>query len=228
MSSIFTGSKLSYFPIPGRGESVRLALAMAGAEFMDNRVPFKEWATLKPSTPWGSMPILLLADGTQLSQQRSLLRFIGRMSGLYPEDPMAACHCDEVMDVLDDLQNSLNAVGRGMEQKEKGEARAAAAAADGPIGLLLGKIDAFAAAHGTGGHVVGGSMTVADIMIATVVANACSGFFDGVPADTIKLYPNIQAVRKTVMTDPAVVAWYAKRGDEVSPSEKFIRDVALL
>lgn len=37
--------KLSYFPIRGRAEAIRIVFAVAGVEFEDNRVGPKEWFT---------------------------------------------------------------------------------------------------------------------------------------------------------------------------------------
>lgn len=37
--------KLSYFPIRGRGEAIRIVFTVAGVEFEDVRVGPKEWFT---------------------------------------------------------------------------------------------------------------------------------------------------------------------------------------
>ena len=42
----------------------------------------------KPTTPWGSMPYLVLADGTVLGQSHALFRLIGKATGLYPDDAL--------------------------------------------------------------------------------------------------------------------------------------------
>eukprot|EP00966_Prymnesium_polylepis_P135460 3131233-Prymnesium_polylepis.1 len=111
--------KLSYFPLTGRGEACRLALHVKGVPFTDDRVPFPQWGTTKPTTPWMSMPVLTLADGTIAGQQRAILRFIGKQLDLYPKDDLLALRCDEMLDVLDDLQGKINAAGQGKEQAEK-------------------------------------------------------------------------------------------------------------
>lgn len=183
----------------------------------------KDWAALKPTTPWGSLPTLELSDGKQIGQLRSLLRFVGRVAALYPQDPLLACRVDEIMDVIDDAAMAIMKVGEGSEQAAKEAARTEAAGPEGSLGATLGKVDAFIAANGSGGHTVGSSISVADLMIATMLANICSGFFDGVPNSTIERYANIQAVRKTVMSNPKIVAHYAARpADQVTPFENFM------
>jgi len=53
-----TKPKLMYFDAPvSRGEECRLALHVAGVEFEDVRVKRDEWPKLKPTTPYGSVPV---------------------------------------------------------------------------------------------------------------------------------------------------------------------------
>ena len=40
--------KLTYFPFAGPAEPVRMALAMTGQPWEDNRIPFAEFPTMKP------------------------------------------------------------------------------------------------------------------------------------------------------------------------------------
>mmetsp|Transcript_17271 Transcript_17271/g.44867 ORF Transcript_17271/g.44867 Transcript_17271/m.44867 type:complete len:101 (+) Transcript_17271:100-402(+) len=65
------------------------------------------------------MPYLTLPDGTKFGQARAILRYIGKHTGLYPEDPLAALRVDELMDALDEYQGIVNAVGQGLPQEEK-------------------------------------------------------------------------------------------------------------
>ena len=51
--------KLTYFDFHGgRGEPARLALAIGGIDFEDDRVPFADWPRRKPGTPFGGLPVL--------------------------------------------------------------------------------------------------------------------------------------------------------------------------
>lgn len=204
-------SKLSYFPMPGRAEAIRIALVAAGVKFTDERIPPPSWPALKATTPWGSMPFLSLADGTVLAQSNTILRFIGKKTGTYPEDPLAAARVDEVMDVLADLGTKINAVGRGLEQEAKNAERAKAIA-EGPCFDILAKLDAFVAANGSDGHSVGAELTVADFLLFSATCVLVSGFYDGVPPTCLDAHKNIQAVRKMVATTPAIVAFYDGEG----------------
>ena len=209
--SVLTGSKLIYFGIPGRGEAVRLALAIGGVEFEDKRVPFQAWGKVKPTTPWGTVPVLELADGSQLAQARSILRFVGKATGLYPPEPLLAQRVDELMDALEDLDAAITSAGRGLPKDEQEVARLAAVSEGGAVYSFLAKIDAFIQAHGSGGYAVGAEMNIASILTFVTLGRAVGGVFFGVPPTVCDPFPNIQAVRRTVGSDPAVVAWYDAR-----------------
>jgi glutathione S-transferase len=85
---------LTYFDIFGRAEPMRMALAHAGADWDERRVTGAEWVALKPTIKSGSMPILDLSDGSQLSESLAILRYICANNGYIPEDNMDAYWVD--------------------------------------------------------------------------------------------------------------------------------------
>jgi prostaglandin-H2 D-isomerase / glutathione transferase len=210
------GAKLTYFGIPGRGEALRLALAIGGVEFEDKRVPFPAWGKVKPTTPWGTLPVLELADGSQLAQARSILRYIGRHTGLYPADPLAAQRVDELMDALEDLAATITSVGQGLPKEEQEAARLTAVSEGGAIYDALANIDAFIEANGQGGYAIGSEMNIASILMFTTLGRLVGGVFYGVPPTVIDPFPNIMAVRKTVGSNSAVAEWYSARIEQIS------------
>jgi len=56
--SILANSTFTYFNLAGKGDATRLALLHGGIPYTDNRVTFPDWAALKPSTPFGQLPII--------------------------------------------------------------------------------------------------------------------------------------------------------------------------
>merc|ERR1711868_215988 len=50
--------KLTYFNLRGRAEPTRMLLAYGGIEFEDCRVANEGWMSLKPKTPYGSLPVM--------------------------------------------------------------------------------------------------------------------------------------------------------------------------
>ena len=70
--------KLTYFNIRGRGELARLVFAAAGQEFIDHRIDYPDWPALKPTTPFGSLPLLdITEDGKTVRLAQSVTIGIG-------------------------------------------------------------------------------------------------------------------------------------------------------
>ena len=93
-----------YFDSPGRAEATRTLLHIAGVEFTDTRFAGKDWPTIKPTTPLGSVPLLKIDDFTHC-QSISMARYAAKLAGWYPEDPVEALKSDEVADTLNELMS---------------------------------------------------------------------------------------------------------------------------
>jgi glutathione S-transferase len=119
----------------GRGEIARLALAIGGVEFEDERVPTSEWRAFKSKTPFGALPTLEV-DGHVITQSNTINRYTGKLAKLYPVDMLQAAYCDEVMDALEDIVGqvvSTFAISDEVEKKAKRE----------PEGVLVGSKSAL-------------------------------------------------------------------------------------
>ena len=79
--------KFYYFDLYARGEPIRMALHLSGAQWEDIRLTGPSWAEKKPTARFGQMPILELDDGTQLVQTAAILHYIGAKYGLIPAEP---------------------------------------------------------------------------------------------------------------------------------------------
>lgn len=221
---LLKGSTLSYFNIPGRGESSRLMFAILDVEYENKVVPFSEWGGLKSTVPWGGLPMLELADGRKIGQQRAILRSLGRAAGLYPlPDIFQTMRVDEILDSVEDLVQITNDTGKGMDTEAKVAARKESAE-KGAIYAKLAEVDAFIAMNGKGGYAVGESLSLADVQIFSITSNVTCGFFDGVLPDTLKPFANIQGVRKTVSSHPAVKKYFADMGEDISSLRTHYRD----
>merc|ERR1712210_381795 len=58
--------KLVYFDLEGRGELIRLLLHAGNIDFEDFRFGFGDWPKHKPTTPFGSVPVLFW-DGEEMA-----------------------------------------------------------------------------------------------------------------------------------------------------------------
>merc|ERR1711913_186459 len=102
--------KLTYFDLRARAEPCRLLLAYGGLQYEDERIPppwepASTWGTLKPTTPFGQLPLLKWGDEV-ICQSMACARFIAREVGLAGNTNMESAQVDEIIDVIQDLINA--------------------------------------------------------------------------------------------------------------------------
>lgn len=201
--------RLHYFDMHGgRGEVARLVLSSAGIDFEDVRISFPEWPAAKADTPFGVIPVLEV-DGYPLSQSNTINRYVGKLAGLYPSDPLEAAFCDEVMDAVEDVAVRVTATF-GLDEQAKKAARAELSA--GVIPRYYGRLAKVLEERGTGWF-AGGAMTVADLKVFLQIRHVKSGNLDHVPASLIDgIAPALKAHFERVDADPRVRAYYEPRG----------------
>ncbi len=82
--------ELCYFNIKGKAESARLAFAYASVPFTDTRVNFEQMKEMKETLPFGQLPTLKIGGSVTVCQSGAILRYAGKLSGLYPSEPLEA------------------------------------------------------------------------------------------------------------------------------------------
>jgi glutathione S-transferase len=204
--------KLTYFDFHGgRGEVARIALHMAGIPFEDDRVKPADWPAKKPATPFGGLP-LLEVDGKQVAQSNGINRFVGKLAGLYPEDPFQAACCDEVMDAVEEIGTKLNATMQLPNGEEKRKRRQELA--DGPIPFYLRALAERLALRG-GTWFADDRITVADLKVFLLIRHLKSGVLDHIPTDLPdRVAPALVQHCNRAKTDARIKAYYAMRGIE--------------
>ena len=199
--------KLSYFDTHGgRGEPARLALAIGGVAFDDHRFSFPEFGEVRKTTPFGQVPVLHVGD-VQVTQCDSILRYAGKLAGLYPTDPLQALYCDEVMYVVEEANVKLGPTFRMTGEEQKA---ARLALVNGSMPVYLAWLQAQLQAHG-GEYFADNRLTVADLKVLVDVRGLNSGRFDHIPTNLVEtVAPALNAHAQRIAALPAVVAYYAK------------------
>ena len=202
-----TQLKLTYFDFHGgRGEPARLALAIGGIAFEDHRFSYAEFAEVRKATPFGQVPTLHV-DGAQITQCDSILRYAGKLAGLYPTDPFQALLCDEVMYVVEEAGVKIGPTFR-MSGEEQKAARLALVNSSMPV--YLGWLQSQLLAHG-GEYFADNRLTIADLKVFVDVRGLNSGRLDHIPTDLVeKVAPALNAHMQRIANTPAVAAYYAK------------------
>lgn len=202
--------KVTYFSWPpGRGEPIRLALIIGGIKFTDERLTEEEWPAVKPTTPWGTLPVLTLSCGAKIGQTRAALRYVGIKVGLYPSDTFQAALVESMIDALEDIISKVDSLGANLLGENKVLAYAEALAKGGAIYVMYEKVEHFIEEHGLGGHCVGSTLTIADLFLFIVSGHVVGGYYDGVPNNALDVpFPHVLGTRKNVRKHAAVNKWY--------------------
>jgi glutathione S-transferase len=197
--------KLTYFDAPAsRGEECRLALHLAGVDFEDVRVKGADWPALKPTTPYGGMPIYELPGRPRLAHANAILGLIGREHGLHPSDLFEAARHEGMMQHVEDLRAAVAPTLR-MADPEKKVAREALAKG------YLPAWGAFAEQNIASEPFFGGAkLHVVDLKIFMAVRWFAGGTVDHVPANIFSPYRKLVGVYEAVREHAGIKAWYAK------------------
>lgn len=197
--------QLHYFNFPGRAGSIRDCLKISGIQFEDIHIAYDQFRELKETDqlPFGALPLLDLetAEGAiRSAQSNAILRFVGRMSALYPEsDPIKALKVDEAMDLAEDIYNVLAPSMAENDEEKKLAMRKKLAQVTLPI--WLGYLERLLVANGNTGFIVGDSLSVADLKLYWMADMFTNGNLDGVPTSILDSYKSIIAWRDNIAAE---------------------------
>ncbi len=201
--------KLSYFDFPGgRGEDCRLALHIAGIEFEDNRVQFQDWPGMKPTTPFGALPVLEVQGKRPVAQSNAILELIGRQHGLLPDDPFEAARHVAVLNVVEEIRGTALATSEIKDEQQKKAAREK---------LASGRLKHWCQnmENQIDGPFVGGEqISVADLKLYVFMGFIKSGKFDHVPASYFGPCAQLETLYGAVAAHPQVAGWQARFSPE--------------
>jgi glutathione S-transferase len=143
----------------------------------------------------------------QVTQSDAILRYVGKLAGLYPTDPMQALLCDEVMYVVEEAGVKL---GPSFRMTGDAQREARLALVNGSMPVYLAWLQSQLLAHG-GEYFAENRLTVADLKVFVDVRGLNSGRLDHVPTDLVeKLAPLLNAHMQRIAQLPAVAQYYAK------------------
>jgi prostaglandin-H2 D-isomerase / glutathione transferase len=196
-------TSLTYFDFDGsRGLECRLALTAAGVAFDDNRVNREQWAALKPTVPFGAMPVLD-HNGRKLAQSTAILRYVGGTHAMHPADAWTAAEHDALMHSVEDLRHKMP--GAGLSDDDKKSAREAFGAG------WLTQWAATVEARIAGPFIEGATLNVADIKLYVILRAFFSNTYDHIPGSFFDSYPKIKALYAAVDGHAGIKAYFASR-----------------
>jgi len=101
--------ELKYFFFRGHAEALRLLLAFTQTPFVDTRVDFTDWPSLKAHTPQAKLPVLV-EDGRTICQAMAIARHIARVKNIYGNTEDEMTRADELAETVCEFRERFAAI----------------------------------------------------------------------------------------------------------------------
>ncbi|EFJ52619.1 hypothetical protein VOLCADRAFT_85784 [Volvox carteri f. nagariensis] len=152
--------KLHYFELPGRAETCPLCLTIGKVPFKEIIYDANKWPDHKPRMPFGQVPVLELEDGRMLTQSSAIDRYVAKLAGLYPDDPLQAALADQaVFQMADIFQLFTPTLQMPLEEKVKAQQEILATKAKEKLLQLSGLLETC------GEYVAGDKLSYGDVSV---------------------------------------------------------------
>ncbi|XP_036147084.1 glutathione S-transferase-like [Monomorium pharaonis] len=193
--------KLIYFPVTALGEPIRFLFNYAEIDFVDERFEIEDWPKLKPTMPFGKVPVLEV-DGKKIDQSVAICRYLAKQCGLAGKDDWEALLIDAAVDTIHDLRANIAAFSYEKNEEAKTEKLKAAKET---VPFYLERLDAQVQENG--GYFVGGALSWADFTFVGLLDYMNHMMKENI----IEKYENLKQLQKTVEEVPAIKRWLEKR-----------------
>lgn len=196
--------KLIYFNGRGLGEPLRWLLAYMGEKFEDFRFPREEWPSIKPTTPFGKVPVLEI-NGKMAAQSIALARYLGKQAGLGGKDAWEDLQIDIVVDHFADFRHELALLKIMTEKDEKIKAEKKERFVKETVPFFMKRFDIIVKENA--GYVANGKQSWGDIYFICMadVFSKYMGF------DLLAPYSNLVALQKRIVSIPEIKVWIDNR-----------------
>ncbi len=198
----FTSLRLRYFSFPGRAEPIRDTLRIGHIDFEDENLTPDQFRDCRAAgeLPFGGLPVLVVEkreDSQCVAQSNAILRFAGRLAGLYPVDlPLQALKVDEALDMGEDINCLIGPSLREPDAERK--IRMRRELSEETLPFWIGCLDRLLIENGSTGFIVGSSLTVADLKLYWIIEWLTMGILDGIPTSLVDGLENVMTWRKNV------------------------------
>ncbi|KRT81981.1 Glutathione S-transferase [Oryctes borbonicus] len=190
--------KLTYFDIRGLGEPIRYLLKYSGINFEDDRISFDDWPKLKPSMPFGQMP--LITEGARSCHQSVVIgRYIAKRAKLTGSNDWEDLEIDAVVDTVNDLRQKIGAYY--FESNPEHKERLKATLLNETIPFYMQRLENIAQENS--GYLAVRKLTWADFFFAAIID--LMSYFSGM--DLLKDRPYLQTIKNKVDNLPAIKKW---------------------
>ena len=131
------------------------------------------------------------------AQSNAILRFAGRLSGLYPVDnPVQALKVDEALDLGEDINDLLGPSLHEQDMEKKLAMRKVLA--EETLPFWADCFERLLVANGNTGFIVGDSLSVADLKLYWIIDFLTNGSLDGIPTSLLDNFATVMSWRRNV------------------------------
>ncbi|GJQ68770.1 hypothetical protein Trydic_g17297 [Trypoxylus dichotomus] len=194
--------KVTYFNGRGLAETIRYLLTYGNIDFEDVRIERDDWPALKPSTPFGQMP-LYEEKGKVIGQSIAIARYLAKKVNLTGDNDWENMEIDALGDTLTDLRIKI-APAYTESDPEKKEALKKTLLTE-TIPYYLDRLEKLTTENS--GYLAANKLTWVDIYFAV----ALDVFLVFLGVNLLENYSGLLNLKKTVEELPALKAWIASR-----------------
>jgi len=199
---------LTYFNYRSAGEISRWVFAAANQPYNDVRISTDgdraEWQKLKPTTPFGQMPILEV-DGVKLCQSNAIAHYLAREFGLAGKSSLDQARVTMIVECAGDVLKAGLQVFMESDEGKKVELRNKF---ENDLKTWQKCFDQFLTDNHDTGYFVGDSLSLADIVYAVLMERlGIDGHFE----THLDEFPRLKQLNENVRSYPTIAEWIAKR-----------------
>ncbi|XP_075215811.1 glutathione S-transferase-like [Lycorma delicatula] len=194
--------KLTYFPVKALAEPIRWLLSYLDIEFEDYRFEREQWPSIKPSTPFGKVPVLEV-DGKKLHQSVALSRYYGKKAGLAGKDEWEDLMIDIAVDTLNDFRQAI--ASWFYDPIDDSKLSKYEPLMKETVPYYLNKFEEHIKENG--GYLANGKLSWGDIYFVAIIDYL--NFM--LQLDITEKHQYMTALRDKVVNIPKIKAWIAKR-----------------
>jgi len=215
---------LCYFGIEGRAGPIRNACAIGKVPYEDKIVKPVDWPKMKLKLAYGQLPVLVFGDIT-INQSTDILRYVSKLAGLYPEDPVAALQVDSLISNMTQVidETVVMTMSKKIEKAKALKMRSEFLdKKEGRLGIFLEKLDLQIGVSSTG-YLFEFGLSGADLQLFMIVCHLSTGQTEGIPKTYIRdNFANLDKFRRKVASNGGIAARFK---DERHPLHKSVYTV---
>eukprot|EP01120_Amphizonella_sp_Union-15-10_P011585 TRINITY_DN4953_c0_g1_i2.p1 TRINITY_DN4953_c0_g1~~TRINITY_DN4953_c0_g1_i2.p1 ORF type:complete len:219 (+),score=37.88 TRINITY_DN4953_c0_g1_i2:64-720(+) len=187
--------KLTYFPIRGRAELLRLILEASGSNYEYEPLHPSDWGTFKPQTPFGQLPILSTPDIGTIPQSMAIARYLAKKFNFYPTDLKEQVRVEVALEAIRDIADGILQIVADDDFQKLKVSHAK------KVEAQLQYLEKFLSENSTAsGYVVGDKPTLADLQAFNILDN----FVKPLYPEILKGFPGVVALKAKIASIPNI------------------------